>query len=809
MSRNEALRYRMDSLGSSGDDADEGVGAMADYIRGKKTYTKWDADTDNVDMDLSPEAPHVQVATSPGWFSGTKGRVLRVLIVGVIFLVGLMCGYVARKSMRDMGQPPQSSCPMPRGIYSFKERFAEQLLTGVDKQNLDSWLRVMSVHYHMAGTERGQQLAMRIEQAWKGYGVDNTRTEVFKPLLSFPDKEHPNEVRIMRGNNILFNTSETGPEAAMAVKPFSAYSPSGIVRGKPVYAHYGTEADFALLRSKNIVLNNTIAIIRYGKIHRGYKVKLAEENGVAGVLLYSDPFDSPTDRANPSGGMKLQGDGVERGNLKSYPGDPGTPYLPATDDVYMPPRSDRKSLDLPSIPVQPVSYNDARQLLNNMSGSMAPVEWQGRLNITYNLGPGYSTGDEVQVELAVHNILQRSNIQNVIGVMMGNFEPGRYIIVGCHHDSWTKGAGDPGTGMAALMELVRLFGSLRKNGWTPGRTLVFASWDAEEFGMVGSNEWVQAHEQELYHRTVAYINLDQAVSGNSSLYALASPLLRQALKEAAELVPCHEGAHTEMSVYDMWRMRKPRVPNNSHAPPLIMPPASGSDFASFLLSLGVASAHLQFVGKDPASDYPPYHTAYDTYEMVVNQTDPGLRSLASLVRVVGVLLLKLVDSLQLPMHAADYAEQIRLDYVVFEKTYSQLLKDHNIDLEPLSKSLIQFEQAALNFHDNYEEMNKNNLLLALQEYNDRLMQLERAFLLPAAYPHHPHYRHVIYGPDVDSGYRSVLFPHLTAAISNARQDNHSPSWNRVRECLSYVVNALRSATNVLSSAVVSWRTAEL
>lgn len=219
--------------------------------------------------------------------------------------------------------------------------------------------RVMNTDYHMAGTERGQRLAMRIEQAWKLYGLENTRIEVFRPFLSFPDKEHPNEVRIVRGSSVLFNTSETGAEAGMAVKPFSAYSPPGIVKGKPVYAHYGTESDFALLRSKNIELNNTVVIMRYGKIHRSYKIKLAQDNGVGAALLYSDPFDSPTDK----GGLRLEGDGVERGSLKSFPGDPGTPYLPATDDVYMPPRSDRKSLGLPWIPVQPVSYDDARQLL--------------------------------------------------------------------------------------------------------------------------------------------------------------------------------------------------------------------------------------------------------------------------------------------------------------------------------------------------------------------------------------------------------------------------------------------------------------
>lgn len=785
---------------------------MTDYIRGKKAYTKWDADTDNVDMDLSPDGPHPQVQVllpHSGWFSGTKGKVLQMLIVGSIFLVGLISGYMMRRGVHEIVQQPIGStnggCPVPGGVYSFKENYAELLLSSVDKENLDKWLREMTSNYHLAGTPNGEKLAKRIEEAWKEYGIENTRIEMFKPLLSFPDGENPNEVRIVQGTKVLFNSSEAGAEADMVVKPFSAYSPPGIVKGKPVYVHYGTAADFAHFKHKNVELNNTIAIIRYGKIHRGNKIKEAEKNGVAAALLYHDPFDDPTDPLVFGNGqrLKLPGDAVERGSLKTYPGDPGTPYLPATEDVYMPPRSNREPLDLPSIPVQPVSYNDAQQLLSGMKGDMALLEWQGKLNITYNLGPGYSSGDDVQVELSVHNILKRADIHNVIGVIIGSFEPGRYVIVGCHHDAWTKGGGDPGTGMAALMELVRLFGLLKKKGWTPGRTLVFASWDAEEFGMIGSTEWVQAHEKELYHRTVAYINLDQAVSGNSSLYVVASPLLRQTLKEATQLVPCHEGSHRDMSVYDMWKMRKPQDPNHANSPPMIVPPASGSDFVSFQSSLGIASAHLQFVGKDPISDYPPYHTAYDTYEAVVNHTDPGLGTLATIVKVVGMVLLKLVDSLQLPMHASDYADQIKKDYITFEGRYALTLRDHRIDLEPLSKSLLQFGQAASRFHDNYEDMNKNNLLLALQEYNDRLVQLERAFLLPFSYPHHPHFRHVIYGPGSNGSYHSSLFPHLTAAIEDAKRDNHSPSWNHVRESLSYVVHALRSAANVLGSAVLT------
>lgn len=777
---------------------------MTDYIRGNKAYTKWDADTDNVDMDLSPDGPQIMVQTYPsGWFSGTKGKVLRVLIISSIFLTGLVLGYLMRKGVHDVVQQhAYAGCHAHGEVFSFKESFAEMLIRKVDKANLDNWIKIMSANYHVAGTERGEKLAMRIEQAWKNYGVENTRMEKFRPLLSFPDTDHPNEVRIVRGTSILFNSSEAGLEAILPMKPYSAYSPSGKVKGKPVYANHGTAADFALLRSRNVLLNDTIAVMRYGKTHRGNKIKLAEENNVAAVVLYSDPFDSSPNELGFSSDLKLPGDAVERGSLKSYPGDPGTPFLPSTEDMYSLSSIDKRTMALPSIPVQPVSYNDAQELLNNMSGSMAPVEWQGKLNITYNLGPGYNTGNDVEVEVSVHNMLKQADIHNVVGIMLGNFEPGRYIIIGCHHDAWTRGAGDPGTGMAVLMELVRIFGELQKEGWQPGRTLIFASWDAEEFGMIGSTEWIEAHRSELIHRAVAYINLDQAVSGNNTLHVLGSPLLRQSLKEATQLVPCHETSHNDMTVYDMWKMRKPMSPNDAHSAPMIMPLASGSDFVTFFAGLGISSAHLQFVGKDPVSDYPPYHTAYDTYEAVANFTDPNLYALSTLTKVVGMLLLKLTDSLQLPMKASDYADQIMMDYSEFEKMHAQVLKDHSIGLDALSAAVVNFGKAASQFHDNYETMNKHNILMALQEYNDHLLELERAFLLPPAYSHHPHYRHVIYGPDSSNNYRGVLFPHLLSAIEEAKRQNHSPSWNNVRENLSFVIHALRSAANVLDGAVL-------
>lgn len=206
-----------------------------------------------------------------------------------------------------------------------------------------------------------------------------------------------------------------------------------------------------------------------------------------------------------------------------------------------------------------------------------------------------------EIIVKVNNELVSKDIFNVIAAIPGEYEPGRYVIIGCHHDSYTNGSSDPNSGMAILMELTRVFGLLLKEGWKPGRTLVFASWDAEEFGVSGSTEWVQYHAKELLHRAVAYINLDVAISGNYSLMAVGSPLLRQVLKEATSDVEWREEGRDETNVYEVWKTRMPRDKNSAMTEPEIIIPGSGSDFVGFFTGQGISSVHLQFIDKNTVS----------------------------------------------------------------------------------------------------------------------------------------------------------------------------------------------------------------
>lgn len=780
---------------------------MTDYIRGKKAYTKWDVETENVDMDIPPDAqqPHVQ-SINDGWFSGRKGKVLKALFLLSLFFIGLVFGYLIRRGVhevilkKDIVNCQYSSVP-----YSYQKQYVNLFQGNVDTVQIENNLRYFTEEVHRAGTDEGHHIAEFIKNKWKEYGLNSVRIEKYNVLLSVPSMEMPNKVNLIdKDGNLIFSASESGDGAMFPeMRPYSAYSPKGEAQGKLIYAHYGRLEDFEYLKQVNISIENSIVIMRNGKTHRGSKIKLAEKFGAVAALLYPDPIDH--------GGLNLKtypenlglpGDGVVRGSLKTYPGDPQTPFLPSVDGMY---RIPIDQVDLPKIPVQPISYNDAQVIMKDLGGPESPAEWKGMLNISYNLGSEFlsSKTNASDIKVQVYNDLQQKEICNVIATLPGQFEPGRYVIIGGHHDSWTNGSADPGTGVAVLLELSRVFGILKKHGWKPGRSLIIASWDAEEFGITGSTEWIEDHAKELFHRAVSYINVDSAVTGNHSLQVLASPLLRQALKEASMDVPCHDQDHPSMSLYDMWKLRQPQDKNSAKSIPLIDIPGSGSDFVGFLSGQGIPSVHLQFVGKDMISDYPLYHTSYDTFDAVANYTDIKFKMMATMTYMLGSLVMKLTDSFHLPMLARHYSDQLKRDFEKFSEKYKRILSEHEIDLDNVASALISFENASIQFHNNFQTIANKDLYLGTHEYNDRLIEIERSFLLPNGLSQSSNFRHVIYGPDYKDNYKGVIFPFVSKAIFNAQENNIPKNWNLVKLQLSYVYYALQSAIGILKSRVLT------
>ena len=180
-----------------------------------------------------------------------------------------------------------------------------------------------------------------------------------------------------------------------------------------------------------------------------------------------------------------------------------------------------------SIPSLPISYDAARPILEALGGPNVPSGWQGGLPLAYHVGPG-----PVEVHFRIVMDYQVRPIWNVIATLKGSVEPDRWVMIGNHRDAWVYGAVDPGSGTAATLEMCRALGSAVKNGWKPRRTLVYASWDAEEYGLVGSTEWADEHAEELDEKAVLMLNVDSAVAGHD-LDAQGIPSLRDLFLDAA------------------------------------------------------------------------------------------------------------------------------------------------------------------------------------------------------------------------------------------------------------------------------------
>ncbi|XP_055211330.1 glutamate carboxypeptidase 2 isoform X6 [Gorilla gorilla gorilla] len=456
---------------------------------------------------------------------------------------------------------------------------------------------------HLAGTEQNFQLAKQIQSQWKEFGLDSVELAHYDVLLSYPNKTHPNYISIINEDgNEIFNTSLFEPpppgyeNVSDIVPPFSAFSPQGMPEGDLVYVNYArTEDFFKLERDMKINCSGKIVIARYGKIFRGNKVKNAQLAGAKGVILYSDPADyfAPGVKSYPDG-WNLPGGGVQRGNILNLngAGDPLTPGYPANEYAYR--RGIAEAVGLPSIPVHPIGYYDAQKLLEKMGGSAPPdSSWRGSLKVPYNVGPGFTGNFSTQkVKMHIHSTNEVTRIYNVIGTLRGAVEPDRYVILGGHRDSWVFGGIDPQSGAAVVHEIVRSFGTLKKEGWRPRRTILFASWDAEEFGLLGSTEWAEENSRLLQERGVAYINADSSIEGNYTLRVDCTPLMHSLVYNLTKELKSPDEGFEGKSLYESWTKKSPS-PEFSGMP-RISKLGSGNDFEVFFQRLGIASGRARY-----------------------------------------------------------------------------------------------------------------------------------------------------------------------------------------------------------------------
>ncbi|XP_051923665.1 aminopeptidase NAALADL1 [Hippocampus zosterae] len=695
------------------------------------------------------------------------------------------------------------------------ENLLEELLSQVDNNRIQENLRELSKTPHMATTVGDEQTVQLMLNRWRDpeTGLDRVWREEYMVYLSFPDPDKPNKVTVVNASNAVLHTVREKEKAYTAdqedpavVQSYAAYSPAGQVQGKLVYANYGSAYDYWLL-NQTMNLKDTIAITKYGGTGRADKAINAAPYGISGVLVYTDPLDmndgfmSDNNETYPHS-WYMPPSGTERGAFSSIYGDPLTPYLAAKEKTYRIP--EEKITGIPPIPIQPIGYEDAYTLICELGGGQAPVEWQGAFNCTYNVGgPGFrpsSAFNNSDVKLAVFNNGQLKNSSNVMGVIRGSVEPDRYVIYGNHRDSWVHGAIDPGSGTSVMLELTRVLGKALKQGkWRPRRSIIFASWGAEEFGLIGSSEYTEQYLTKLSERTVAYINVDVAVQGNASLQASGMPSLQNVIFKAAKQVKAP--GMDSMSVYDKWiRYANRTSPVYGPIPSFGYLTGAGSDYAPFVHYLGITSLDISYTfdrTKTRSRIYPAYHTAYDTFDYSAKFIDPGFYIHQAVGKTAGSVLVRLADSLVLPLNCSDYAESLE-DYLsVALLIYEDQLLAHNISMEPIKRAVANFRSAASNLDKVIRSSDlANETPLKVRKINDQLMLLDRAFLNPVGSP--SKFRHVIWAPlEVTMN----TFPGLSDTYVQAMSSGTPAAWSQVHLLVSVMSQAIDGAAQMLLDVI--------
>ncbi|XP_025032847.1 N-acetylated-alpha-linked acidic dipeptidase-like protein [Python bivittatus] len=503
-----------------------------------------------------------------------------------------------------------------------------------------SHVRKLAAKPHMATTKGDQDLVQLLLQRWSDpeSGLDKATEIQYDVFLSFPDPERPNRVTVVLENNTqAFESRETeekltpDQENPDIVRPYAAYGPPGTPKGKLVYANHGKMSDYEFLLNQKIELNGTIAITRYGGAGRAAKAINGAKFGVIGVVVYTDPKDINDGKSSPKEtyphSWYMPRSAVERGSYNSHFGDLLTPYYPAKNFTYRIPED--QIVGIPPIPTQPIGFEDAKLLICNLGGPKAEAAWQGSLGCDYHLGPGFQENalfpNTSNVQVNVYNQRQIKPSSNVLGVIRGSVEPDRYVLYGNHRDSWVHGAIDPSSGTAVMLEITRILGKLVKKGkWRPRRTIIFGSWGAEEFGLIGSTEHTEEFYSKLQERSVAYINVDIAVFANATLRVQGTPPAQSVIFAAAQQVKTP--ANASVSVYENWKHHFNRNSSVYGTIPSLGSLGAGSDFAPFIHFLGITAMDIAYTydrKKTSARIYPAYHTAFDTFDYAEQFIDPG------------------------------------------------------------------------------------------------------------------------------------------------------------------------------------------
>ena len=699
-----------------------------------------------------------------------------------------------------------------------------RLDASIDKNEMDQWLRRMSARPHHAGSAAGKENAEFIAslfESW-GYDVEIAQYEILLPTPKVREVElvAPTQFSASLREDSLAEDPSTSVREDL-LPPYNAFSVDGEVEGELVFVNYGRPEDYEILDRYGISVEGKIAIAKYGKSWRGIKPKLAGEKGAIGTILYSDPADDGYGAGDPypKGAFK-HATGIQRGSvmdMPTYPGDVLTPGRGATRNAKRLKRED--AITITRIPVLPISHKDALPLLSAMDGEVVPPEWRGALPITYHFGPG-----PARVRMKAEFNWNMVTAYNVIARLKGSEYPDEWVIRGNHHDGWNHGAEDPISGLVTLLAEAKAVAALANAGERPKRTVIYAAWDAEEPGLIGSTEWAEHHAEDLKKHAVAYLNTD----GNDKgfIYIGGSHVLERFFNQIIEEVKDPRSQITlkqrlQASLKINAESEQEKIDAAQRADIRLDPMGSGSDYTPFLQHLGIASADLGFFGE---SDGGSYHTLYDTYEHHTTWNDPGLIYGETLPKVTGRATLRLANAQRLPFEFTALADNIAL-YVSELEELAETMRDataKNSELinsgayaaaldpnkslasparhepvphfgfAPLKNALERLQSAATA----YAAAAKTSTVTS-KEINHLLYTSERLLTRDAGLDGRPWYKHHIYAPGFYTGYGVKTIPGVREAIEQREYEKVEPQI----EIAASVLNAMAERIEQVTRAI--------
>lgn len=694
-------------------------------------------------------------------------------------------------------------------------------------KNVDNLIKRLSARPHHVGSPYGKANAEYVRDLFKSWGYE-VQIETFQVLFPTP-KTRVLELQgaqkfIAKLEEPALKEDATSGQKSEQLPTYNCWSPDGDVTAELVFVNYGVPADYDELEKLGIDVKGKIVIAKYGGSWRGIKPKVAQEHGAIGCIIYSDPEGDGYFQGDvyPKGAFKNEF-GVQRGSVLDmpiYPGDPTTPGYGSTADAK---RIDRKdAANLLKIPVIPISYSDAKPLLQSLGGPVAPEKWRGALPLTYHVGPSTA-----KVHLKLEFNWDIKPAYDVIAKLKGSQYPDEWVIRGNHHDAWVNGASDPVSGLAAELEEARSVAELVKTGWSPKRTIIYCAWDAEEPSLMGSTEWAEHHAKELTEKAVAYINTDG--SGRGFFYAEGSHTLETMVNEIARDVI---DPQTQVSVLERRKSAdaaqagsvkaKKEILNRKTLPIGAM--GSGSDYTPFIQHLGIASLDFGYGGESDGGDY---HSIYDSYDHYKRFKDPTFEYGVVLAKTTGRATLRLADADVLPF-----------DYQTFQKTVATYAKEvtglidnlrestevenrmihenrYTLAADPTKKLVVPAPKASvpfLNFSDlqnalNQLEKNVNvfsELSAAnpkpntnLARLNQLLYQSERLLISETGLPRRPWYKHTIYAPGFYTGYGVKTLPGVREAIEQRNFTEAQEQLNILSKTISSFTQQVEAVNAIL------------